>query len=131
LKVDVEGAEWKAFANSAAAELQHYELVLVEFHGLCDLKVSDKFHIMKQAIQNICDTHIPIHLHANNYSRLTRFGNYWFPDAIEVSLFNKKNALRSELTHSIFSPYDSPNCAQLPDFNIEGILSAWNKKYPG
>jgi hypothetical protein len=126
LKVDVEGAEWKAFANTTPSELQNYETILVEFHDLNQLMHHDKFDLIQLAISNICETHIPIHIHANNYSELKRYGNYWFPDAIEVSFFIKQKELKLELAKTIRSLHDSPNCAQLPDFNIEGITSAWS-----
>lgn len=126
LKIDVEGAEWLAFANTTSAELAHYTQILVEFHDLHKLSNDTQFEVMRKAIRNLCETHLPIHLHANNYSRLVRFGRYWFPDVIEVSFFRKSDSTKAVIRSVVASDVDNPNCSELSDFNLEGLLEVWN-----
>lgn len=125
LKIDVEGAEWFAFASTATEELENYEQILVEFHGLSALSNDTQFELMKKAITNLCTTHFAVHLHANNYSRLVRFGRYWFPDAIEVSFVRKSDSKQAGIRSVVASKFDNPNCSELSEFNIEALIEVW------
>jgi hypothetical protein len=127
LKIDVEGAEWSAFANTTSAELEHYTQILVEFHDLHKISNDTQFELMKKAITNLCTTHFAVHLHANNYSRLVRFGRYWFPDAIEVSFIRKSDASLARIRSVVASEFDNPNCSELSEFNLEGLLEVWKR----
>lgn len=125
LKIDVEGAEWFAFASTATEELENYEQILVEFHGLSSLSNDTQFELMKKAITNLCTTHFAVHLHANNYSRLVRFGRYWFPDAIEVSFVRMSDSNQAGIRSVVASKFDNPNCSELSEFNIEALIEVW------
>lgn len=127
LKIDVEGAEWSAFANTTSAELENYQQILVEFHDLCNLSNDTQSEVMRKAIANLCETHFPVHIHANNYSRLVRFGRYWFPDAIEVSLVRKSDSNQAGVCSAVESVVDSPNCPELSEFNLQGLVEVWTK----
>jgi hypothetical protein len=128
LKIDVEGAEWFSFANSTKLELDNYQQILVEFHDLNKISDESRWDLMRKAIANLCDSHFPIHIHANNYSKLIRFGNYWFPDALEVSFLRKTEVSSRNIATSVRSQFDQPNCPELPDWNLEGLIYAWNRK---
>lgn len=127
LKIDVEGAEWFAFASTTAEELENYEQILVEFHNLSALSNDTQFELMNKAITNLCTTHFAVHLHANNYSRLVRFGRYWFPDAIEVSFVRKSDSNQSGIRSVVASEFDNPNCSELSEFNLEGLTEVWKR----
>ena len=125
LKIDVEGAEWFAFANATESELENYSQILVEFHDLSAISNDQKFELMRRAIANLCSTHFVVHIHANNYSRLVRFGSYWFPDAIEVSFVSKSGFTQAGIRSKVASALDNPNCPELSEFNLEGLLEVW------
>jgi hypothetical protein len=125
LKIDVEGAEWQAFANADPGELENYEQIAVEFHDLHKLKHPTNSGIMLRAIENILLTHDSVHIHANNYSKLIRFGQYWFPDVIEVSFVRKNNEFVATSAESVASDFDQPNCEFLDDYNLEGLIKLW------
>jgi hypothetical protein len=127
LKIDVEGAEWFAFASAPTLELEHYQQILVEFHDLSAISDTSQFELMHKAISNLCETHFPVHLHANNYSKLVRFGRYWFPDAIEVSFVRRSDATKTGIRSAVASLSDNPNCPDLPEYNLEGLLEVWKK----
>jgi hypothetical protein len=127
LKIDVEGAEWFAFASSTTAELENYEQILVEFHDLSALSDDTQFEVMRKALANLCETHFAIHLHANNYSRLVKFGGYWFPDAIEVSFVRKSDSTAKRISKAVASEFDNPNCSNLSDYNLENLVEFWNR----
>ena len=125
LKIDVEGAEWFAFANAPVSELENYSQILVEFHDLSAIANDEKFELIRKAIANLCSTHFVVHMHANNYSRLVRFGSYWFPDAIEVSFVSKSGLVQAGIRSKVASVLDNPNCPELSEFNLEGLLEVW------
>jgi hypothetical protein len=125
LKIDVEGAEWAAFAGTPVDELENYEQIAVEFHDLHDLVDEKKSKLCLSAISNINKTHFAVHLHANNYSKLIRFGSYWFPDAIEVTFVRKSTHLQGSLVSKVRSVLDSPNAPMLPEYDLESLITLW------
>ena len=125
LKIDVEGAEWQAFANADSSELENYEQIAVEFHDLHKLKNALNAEIMLKAIESISLSHHCVHIHANNYSKLIRFGEYWFPDAIEVSFARKNGEQITSGSNCVASELDQPNCEFLDDYNLEALIELW------
>jgi hypothetical protein len=128
LKIDVEGAEWQAFANADTGELQNYEQIAVEFHDLHKLKHATYSETMLRAVENILLSHHSVHIHANNYSKLIRFGQYWFPDVIEVTFLRIDNSLVVGGKEHVASQFDHPNCEFLDEYNLEALIELWNEK---
>ncbi len=99
LKMDVEGAEWSSLMQPRPVDLQPFKQIVLELHGLSALKVEAPGEHLLAAMQHITELHVPVHVHANNYDELVRFGNWWFPNAVEVSLVRRD--VISKLTPAI------------------------------
>ena len=123
LKIDVEGAEWTSLRNLPEGELSRYSQIAIEMHNLGRVVEQKFFDSVIDVLKSLATNHTPIHLHANNYAPLNKFGNYWFPDAIEVTY------VRNHVTHvyepksKVASELDSPNCPTMLDFSLDGVLS--------
>ena len=85
LKLDVEGAEWSSLQNISSADLRRFAQVVVELHRLEELAAGEEAVEMLAVVGHLRETHTPIHVHANNYGQIVRFGRYWFPSTVEVS----------------------------------------------
>ncbi len=122
LKIDVEGAEWEALRD---VDFTRFSQVLIELHDLADLATPRATQMLK-IMEGISRTHVPVNVHANNYSRIVRFDSYWFPDVIEVSFANK-SLLGKPISWSM--PDDPLNSAcdpRVPDIALNGLAELWN-----
>ena len=59
-------------------------------HDLDRLLDADAASEVLTALHLLAEEHLPIHIHANNYARVVRFGSYWFPKAVEVSWVHRR-----------------------------------------
>lgn len=121
LKIDVEGAEWDALR---AVDLTGFSQVLIELHDLADLATS-RAEQMLGVLDGIALTHLPVNLHANNYSRLVRFGAFWFPDVIEVTFANRFRLGKSIEWALPDDPLNSPCDPRVPDIALNGMSGLW------
>lgn len=123
LKVDVEGAEWDALRT---VDLTRFSQVLIELHDLTDLASSRSVQIL-DVLKGIARTHVPVNLHANNYSQLVRFGSFWFPDVVEVTFANR-SLLEGSLEWSLpDDPLNSPCDPRVPDIALNGLAALWTR----
>ena len=124
LKIDVEGAEWTSLRNLPKDELSRYSQIAIEMHNLSRISDDEYFSSVVDVLQSLSASHVPVHLHANNYAPLNCYGNYWFPDAIEVTYVRRDSLLQFTDRTSVASPLDEPNCPTMIDFNLDGVLHA-------
>jgi hypothetical protein len=121
LKMDVEGAEWPTI-SSMDGGLADYQQIVVEMHQLSRLADADRSGEILSSLQRLAATHVSVHVHANNYSRLLRFDDDWFPDAVEVSYLRRDLADSPSLASRIRSPLDVPSDPRVAEIDLEGIL---------
>jgi len=124
LKIDVEGAEWTSLNHLPEGELERYAQIVIEMHDFSRIVDDEHFGNVIDVLTALNKTHIPVHLHANNYAPLINFGSYWFPEAIEVSYLRRGTQNNWEFKTSVNSEFDRPNCPTMTDFNLDGILHA-------
>jgi hypothetical protein len=122
LKMDVEGAEWSVLSTLPADELAVYREIVTEMHDLRLLADPVASEAILKAIRAVRTTHVPVHIHANNYSRLIRFADDWFPDAIEVTFVRRDVAGNVSPANTIRSPLDVPSDSRVAEIDIEGML---------
>lgn len=121
LKIDVEGAEWASLSGLSKSDLQQFRQIAIEFHGLSALKSTSTSDSLFKALNILASGHLPIHVHANNYSRLVRFNRYWFPDAIEVT-YLRKDVAGSELSPAkLPSELDAPCDPRVADIAMTAL----------
>lgn len=118
LKIDVEGAEWKVFANMAPSITDKFAQILIEFHNLCD--ISD-MAIKEKALENISKTHVPVHVHGNNFEKYICCKEFCLPNALEVTYVNKKNFGVKPIRKFFPTILDKPNDGKFHDI----ILGYW------
>lgn len=87
LKIDVEGCEWDVLANIPKGFLDRFSQIAFEFHGLNDLDNEDA---IVAALGRLNETHIPVHVHANNCVGYMAYGGLVMPDVLECTYLNRK-----------------------------------------
>ena len=121
LKIDVEGSEYAAITCVSASELCRYRQIIIEYHDLFMLKNEQRASLIIDAVRKLSTNHFPVHVHANNFDSMIRFGNYWFPNAIEVTY-----TLKSALPNAIHAKHvrddaDSPCDVRVPEIDLEAL----------
>jgi hypothetical protein len=89
LKMDIEGYEWEVLNSIEALDLDRFHQIVIEFHGLTDLKSSSKFEIMKESFLKLNEFHSPLIVHPNNFGDYKIVGNVPVPDVIEVTYLHR------------------------------------------
>lgn len=123
LKVDVEGAEWSAFSGLGEGELAPYRQITTELHDLHRLADPDRSRDVLAALRLISRTHVPVHLHANNYCRLLRFDGDWFPDVVEATFVRRDLAQNAVPAQRVASHLDVPSDRRVVEIDLEGVLA--------
>ena len=123
LKMDVEGAEWSVLSALAPDELSGYRQIVTELHELSRLADPGAAGPVLTALRTLSHTHLPFHVHANNYSRLVRFDRYWFPDTIEVSFLRRDLARAAHPATQVTSPCDVACDPRVEEIHLEGLLT--------
>lgn len=119
LKIDVEAAEWKVFAQEPVANMQKFREIVVEYHWLSQQYNHDLY---LQAVKKIEAAGFAVsHLHGNNYGGgLEYFGEYSIPNVLEVTYIQKPAAgCAANIPYHV--PQDTPNNPQgseVPDATL-------------
>lgn len=104
LKIDVESAEWKVFAEEPVANFRKFREILVEYHWIHEV---NKHPLYLQAVKKIEAAGFSVaHMHGNNYGGpMQEYGEFSIPDVIEVTYIQTPKA----------------GCAANIPYNIEGL----------
>jgi hypothetical protein len=113
LKIDVEAAEWKVFAEEPVENMKKFREIVVEYHWLGQ---EYNHELYAQAVKKIELAGFAVtHLHGNNYGGgLEYFGEYSIPNVIEVTYIQKPvSGCAANIPYH--GPLDTPNNAALPE----------------
>lgn len=116
LKMDIEGCEWEVLEKTES--LSKFSQIAIELHGL---NSCDDGRVLF-CLNKLLETHIPVHVHANNCSDVKFFGGMMLPDALEVTYLRKTDFEFSENTRFFPTVLDMKNDPGKPEI----ILGKWN-----
>lgn len=123
LKMDVEGAEWVSISNASSELLSRFRQIVVEFHDISRFKSDDDSSTMLSAAALLSRHHVPVHVHANNYSEIVRFDDYWFPDAIEVTYVRNDLLVNVYPADSLSTELDGRSDVRTAEISLVGLLN--------
>jgi hypothetical protein len=121
LKMDVEGAEWEVLEDPHL-DLSRFRQILIEFHDIARLQDSRRGQRAITALERLVAYHKPVHVHANNYDEVVRFGAYWFPNTIEVSFLRNDLGAEWSAAVELRTDFDRPNDERVSDIDLSSIL---------
>jgi len=110
LKIDIEGGEWEILEEIESKFLEKFNQIIIEFH---DVDLNDP--IKKNVLEKIKQTHSIIHINPNNYSKITSFEGYLFPNILEVTYVKKQLLLNTGVKTFSTNTYD--NDPRVPSFS--------------
>jgi hypothetical protein len=104
LKIDVEGAEWKVFAQENKTSLRQVRQITTELHG-----IGNEYNhpLYLKAMRSLLDAGFAVtHLHGNNHGPMLSYGPYTVPAVLEVSLIRRSANASRQCPDDI--PYSIP-----------------------
>lgn len=124
LKIDVESAEWKIFAEEPVENLKKFREILVEYHWIGQ---KSNHELYLQAVKKIEQAGFAVtHMHGNNWAPMDYFERdaYSIPDVIEVTYIQKPPAgCAANIPYK--NKLDMPNhkgAEELPDAMLPPVL---------
>ena len=131
LKMDIEDAEWQVLTGTGSETLNLFSQIVVEFHGLARLFQTPWQDAMKSALAKLRRTHVPFHVHGNNWGSYAIVSGVPVPDVLEVSFANR-SMYNFEVNQEHFpTPLDRPCKLDTEDFYLGtfsfGLLPALDR----
>lgn len=119
LKMDVEGAEYGFMDMVKETTIMRFDQIVFELHSLNMYKNQER---VKRFIEKMNQTHIPVHVHANNWGDAVIINGTVFPDVIEITYLKKGLVQVRDSSIVLPGALDEPNCKHLPEL----CLGRWN-----
>lgn len=120
LKVNIEGDEWKILSSVDPNLLTRCRQIVVEFHGLLEIRDELFFETMIKTLENLAVSHAPVNVHPNNWGRVELISGVVVSDVLEVT-YIRKDLLGKKISDKVISSLNYP-CNPLGD-EIELIFS--------
>lgn len=106
LQMDIEGAEYEILSAINYQILRRFKLLLIEFHDLDLLFVSQaQIQKLKNIVYKISQSHYLVHVKSNNAGGSINVNGYAFPKVLELSFIRKELANFSEGDFHMHCPY--------------------------
>lgn len=118
LKMDIEGAEWPAFANAEPGKLRRFSQIVCEFHRFHRVGDAAWYGVAKRAMENLAADFEVIHVHANNASPFVLIGDVPFPQTLEATLANRARYQFIPCCDTFPTALDQANIPGTPDFYL-------------
>jgi hypothetical protein len=122
VKMDIEGHEWLALEAAPAEFFHRSRQVVIEMHEwrLCgEPQWADR---ARRVLARIRESHVPVHLHANNAVPIVRLGNLACPDALEVTFLRDELVEVRDHPTAFLTALDRPNDPRIPEVCLDGWI---------
>jgi hypothetical protein len=122
LKFDTEGAEWSCLAHAAPEDLNRFDVLVGEFHGLDLIRNRQSFDTAMQIFTKLATSHRCIHIHGNNTAGFTNIAGVPFPRVMELTYVKTDvTAFFGFSNEPIPGPLDAPNDFKKPDMYLRAF----------
>jgi len=118
LKMDIEDSEWSVLEATPESCLPGFSQIVIEYHGLA--RAADKFWIAQaeKILRKMRRTHMPVHVHGNNWGSYPLLYGVPVPDVLEVT-YASRAAYTFGATDEIFpTALDRPCKTGLADLYL-------------
>ena len=124
--MDIEGWEWDWLESLDSDDLSRVTQMVIEFHFVMNLQNSDMTEAFLKRLKTIekLNKHFYLmHVHANNWAKMFKYGGQTFPEVIECTFVNKEvyeknpNLFVTLNVRSFPTELDMRNNRNLPDIN--------------
>ena len=120
MKMDIEGAEYAAFAALSEAEIAQFTQIVMEVHraqeALYDL---ERYLALSHLLQKILKDFYCVHLHANNNGWMEERNGIKVPVLLELSFIRKDRANDFQPAQQLRTDLDRKNFPHKPDLAVD------------
>ena len=115
LKMDIEDSEWSVLEATPECCLAQFSQIVVEFHGLARMEDMGWAAQAEAVLRKMLRTHLPIHVHGNNWGRYVLVQGVPVPDVLEVTYASRARYSFADTNEIFPTPLDRPCKADVPD----------------
>jgi hypothetical protein len=123
VKMDIEGHEWTVLDNATQGWASSCRQIVAELHCWSQIGEAEFAETALRVLERLGETHVPVHLRANNAVPLVSVGAYATPSALEVTWLRRDLAIPIEPLITLRHVLDAPNDPRTPEVNLDGWLS--------
>lgn len=113
LQMDIEGDEYLTIINMSEFLLKRFRIIIIEFHQLEKLFNKEFYTIAARVFQKILHNHVCVHIHPNNYSKITKYEDIQIPGTAEFT-FLRKDRISHLIPATIFPHPLDHDCTNNP-----------------
>ena len=118
LQMDIEGAEYETLLATPYSILEKFRIMVVEFHAFHNLDNREYYNLVNATIEKIRESFEPVHLHANNFEKVTNVNGVLMPSVIEVTFLRKDRIKGNKKLRVLPHILDQPNNPQWADVEL-------------
>lgn len=115
LKMDIEDSEWIVLDATPESCLSQFSQIIIEFHGLMRVENRCWAAQAEVVLKKLLRTHLPVHVHGNNWGRYASVEGVPVPDVLEVTYASRARYSFSESDEIYPTQLDRPCKAGVPD----------------
>ena len=118
LQMDIEGSEYETLLATPHSVLEKFRILVVEFHHFHNLDNKEYYNLVNTTIEKVREYFDPVHLHANNYEKVTNVNGVLMPSVIEVTFLRKDRVRDNKRLRVLPHVLDQPNNPQWADVEL-------------
>ncbi len=115
LQMDIEGSEYPVLMETSEEILKKFRIIVVEFHFMEQLFNREIFPLLREAFAKLLRHFCVVHIHPNNYRKLTRYGNVLIPNLVEMTFLRLDRAGPLTPCTKFPHPLDRRNMPEMAD----------------
>lgn len=89
MQMDIEGDEYLTIISISESLLKRFRIIVIEFHQLERLFNKEFYTTAASSFQKILKNHVCVHIHPNNYSKITKYEDIQIPGTAEFTFLRK------------------------------------------
>ena len=89
MKIDIEGAEWRVLGEMSDVDLERFDQIVGEFHGLASMQSKEELDKIIRVLERLLSQFALVNSHPNNWSPYRVIKGVPMPDAVELTFLRK------------------------------------------
>jgi len=118
LKMDIEGAEWDILDQVSVPLLKQFVQIVVELHGMSEMRSMDWCARAERVLLKLSESHVPVHVHGNNFSLFDIVEGVPVPQVVEVTFARRSSYSTKAGTERFPTDIDQPNNPDVADMYL-------------
>ena len=119
LQMDIEGGEYEVISAINENNLKAFKMLVVEFHSIEYLGNHLLYQILESSLTKLLKYFGVVHIHPNNWKKLSRVNGLNLPSNLEVTFLNKKFIKKWENIDKLPHSLDKKNLKDKPDIQLD------------